>query len=218
MLQAQDYVRLVDATMPPGYLRDLVNLVVRSYRGADEFCRERFSHPVARDHRPHLRRALIEEGWLALAAKHPGVAAESTPNRIGSAFHTVVRCGTIVLTASKVDGPEDLPRHALFRKTYARQPQMVLDLPGVAPPPDVSLAAEADGLYALLTHGPAEDDPSAPAFVQLGFPTPTCSAYVARVDLLARYHLASTPASAVEIQPAEPTLRERVRRQGEGGA
>lgn len=218
MVEPADYVELVNKTMPAGYIRDLVNLVVRSYRSADEYSRDNFSAPVARDLRPLLRRANIEEGWLALAVRHSGVVAISLPNRVGSAFHTVVRCGTIVLTASKVDGPEDVPRHALFRKTYAKQPQLVLDLPGVLPPPVVQLANEADGLYALLTHGPAEDDPGVPAFVALGFPTADCSAYVARVDLLARFRAEAMAQAEVAIQPAAPTLRQRARRDKEGGA
>lgn len=221
MDQPSDYIRVVERAVPPGYLRDTTAIVVKAYQAASESARERFCPEVAHDLVPHLRRALIEEDWLALASRYPGVVAAAAPNRVGSSFHTLVRCGPVVITASKVDSPEDLPRHALFRKTYARRPQLVLDLPGIAAPPEAAAPEDADGLYALLTHGPDERDAGRPAFVRLGIPTPTCSGYVAVIDLLARYGgiVAPTEVGAtdgVEVTPAEPTLRRPLRRKEQG--
>lgn len=215
-MTSDEYRVLVQRTLPAGYLDDVVGLIVRSYRTADAYCQDRFPQSVARDFRPIMRRALIEADWLELTRKYPAVSAVSSPNSKQSAFHTRVRCGPIVLTASKVEEPDDLPRDAFFRKTYATRPQLVLDLPGVSPPPGSEPAPDADAYYALVTHGPAEGNQSAPSFVRLGFPTASCATYVAQLDLLAgRAVDAASIQEAVTIVPPEPMLRRPVRSETE---
>jgi len=212
---SDQYGMLVEATMPSGYLDDVVDLVVGAYADAYQRCGDRYSPKVAAELRPHERRAIIEDGWLTLANRYPGqVVAESSPNRLGSAHHTVVQCGPVLLTASKVDSPDDVPRSALFRNTYAQRPQRVLDLPGIAPPDGYEITYEADGLYGLLIHSPSDDNPAAPSFVMLGFPDRHCTTYVARIDLLARRRMAQV-AAPVDVQPVEPTLRRSIRAVGE---
>jgi hypothetical protein len=82
-----------------------------------------------------------------------------------------------MITASKVDKPEELVRDAIFRQTYARSCQGMLfdDMAEPEPPPNAPL-------YAILIHAPSETL-SIPWFAHIVFPSYDCRTYIDRIKL-----------------------------------
>jgi hypothetical protein len=115
----------------------------------------------------------------------------------------------MILTASAVATPKTLVRHAEFRQTLARDPQLSL-LPD---------ADEGSGIayYSLYIHGPlvTPEGLSLPklGFAHLVFPDRFLTKYVGRVDLLSTYAAERAPVNipVEEIRRATVTLLERLR-------
>jgi hypothetical protein len=166
------------------FCRELTRIVVRDYQRADAFCEEHFAQQEAHDTRPHIRRALIEQDVRNTARRFPHMAACAQPNSVNNCYHTEIRAGRVVLTISAVDNPEAIVREARFRLTYASEYQSAMPFmqqDNVEPMTERSV-------YAIVIHGPNPRERRLPGFVQIVFPVPDCTAYVAgRIDLLAEY-------------------------------
>jgi len=66
-------------------------------------------------------------------------------------------------------------------------------------------------LFGILLHGPDESDRALPGFVHVAFPSPDCSRYLDRIDLVARFaaQIAASATDATEIIDSEPAVRLR---------
>ncbi len=167
--------RLFLSHVPAGFLRGSLRLLFNVYRTACAECSERHPPPECHDLLPHFRRALLEAAWRELAGRTEGVDAYTAGNAGRRSFHTVIRSGSVLLTASAVDAPKRLVRPAEFRQTYARSNQLYLFDHPLPPSPDADL-------YAILIHGPS-DDMFRLGFAHVVFPAPECDRYLGRIDL-----------------------------------
>jgi hypothetical protein len=163
----------------------IVRCILKGYREAAEECDERYAWEQAHDVRPHVRRAKIEQLLRGLPARHPEITAVPEINDSNNAYHVRVTSGRVTFTISAVDQPTTIVRYAVFRETLARRYQMAFAGLGVEEPPPSPDAL----VYALIIHGPAEDDHTQrfPGFVRVVFPTSDCSDYIDQLDLLARF-------------------------------
>ncbi len=187
---SSDLIGIVDASLSRAFQVALLRCVLGTYRDTDEDCRTKYSWQIAHDLRGHLRRANLDTNLAMLAGRYPGVTASHEPNGKSNCYHTRLRAGRVVLTASAVPTPYSLPRDAEFRSTLARSPQMAFDFGPQQSPP-----AEDAPLYVLLLHGPGEEDQAMPCFVHLAVPDEDCSVILARINLFARF------ASLPELRP-----------------
>ena len=181
-----DLRRFFDDYVPYELQQDLiVRCILKGYAEAADECLGKYAWEQAHDVRPHIRRAKIEQLLLGLRSRHHEITAVSTINESNNAYHVRVTSGRVIFTVSAVDSPETTLRHAVFRETLARRYQLPLPELGMEEPPPSPDAL----LYALIIHGPANEDgvQRFPSFVHVVFPTSDCSDYIDRLDLLARF-------------------------------
>lgn len=143
-------------------------IVTGSYADSARFVEERWSAREAKDALPHVRRADIETALTALRGRfrRDGVRVDKVPNKRGTAWHTEIRCGLVVITQSKTEGPEVPVREAEFRKSFAADCHLNLFPTEEQEPED-----DADALWACVVHGPSEN-PAVPAYIKVAFPLP----------------------------------------------
>ena len=115
---------------------------------------------------------------MAIAEDYPEITGASKPNHRGTSYYTLLSSGSVFLTANAVQQPNELVRYAMYRETYA-----IASVPNLFGEPP----AEGGILYAILLHGPEEEDKMRPEFVHIVFPNKDCSEYVGRIDLLLRF-------------------------------
>lgn len=190
-----DPVPLFHANAPDGFLRDVLQCVVKGWNDADQKTRDEFDEPERHDLFPHHRRAIIERELRGVAKRH-GLTGSPQKNRRKTSSFTQLVSGRVILTASAVREPDEIVRYADFRLTFARNSQLCL----FGEPEPVLPNAP---LYALVLHGPGavETDEEGnsfissakPGFVKVVFPAPVAGSkakieYVGSgVDLLARF-------------------------------
>ena len=78
-----------------------------------------YTRSVAKDLFPHIRRARIESCLFGLESEFPSISVQSLLNSTKSHYHTRIRSGNVILTASSVLTPRGLVREAEFRNHYA---------------------------------------------------------------------------------------------------
>lgn len=176
---------IFDGSVPPRAQLAILRSTVVNYAEAHYLTRERFDRFSRHDVLPHIRRAYIDQGLRAVAvAQRLRGGADAALNAAGNSYHAEIVAGRTVLTASAVDSPDQMVRHAIFRETLARNPQRAL--PGLEP----AAPAATANLYGIIVYGPGDrrGDPRLPGFVRVVFPDPSCSIYVGDpVDLMARF-------------------------------
>ena len=185
-LTPTDLPAFLDEHVPRDLQQDLiVRCILKGYAEAADECLEKYAAEQAHDVRPHIRRAKIEQLLAGLPSQHHQIRAVTDTNDSNNAYHVRVNSGRVTFTVSAVDSPDTVVRQAVFRQTLARRyqlpfPEMGMEQP--APDPDALL-------YALIIHGPHKEDRDQrfPAFICVVFPTSDCSAYIDRLDLLARF-------------------------------
>ncbi len=193
---------------PGDFLRDAARVLPTAYRAAHEECKANYPPPIAHDHYPQLRYAMIERELLAIAENYAEITASSEPNSTGNSYYTLLSCGNVFLTANAVDHPNRLIRYARFRNTYAQASTPTL----FGEPPQ-----EGDILYGILLHGPT--DSAYPEFARVAIPNRDCSEYVGGVDLLTSLAGPDAVQWATEeeniLDTAYPSLRPGVERKNE---
>lgn len=200
---AQSCIDTFWASIPRELVKKFLRCILISYTKADSEAREKYPPSEAHYIRGPQRRADIEVGLRSVADLDQEVSALPRWNKTGSQAHTLITRGQIKLTCSRADSRYDVVRHAEFRKDYAAQSQY--DLFQINEPPEVS---QGPYLYAMILHGPAQDDKSRPAFVDVVFPDRECETYIARIDLLREFPEAFgdiTPPPVDPIDPIDPS-------------
>ena len=116
----------------------LIQCIFGAYNTAFEDC-SKFQEEEARDIRPFFRWVQIRSDLRGLPARFPDVLASA------ERYHTRVTCGKVILTASAVEEPWELPRRATYREEYASNQ---LDLFSE------NVVTDGEYLYAILGHSP----------------------------------------------------------------
>lgn len=153
--------------VPDEVITELTAIVVGGYASAATFAEERWGSWEAKDALPHMRRADIETALSMLGSKfkETNVRVEKKPNTIGTAWHTEVRCGSVLLTQSKTEGPDVAVREAVFRETLAGDCRMNMPWAQDTTTDD----DDAEVLWACVVHGPG-DKPTVPSYIRVVFP------------------------------------------------
>ncbi len=181
----RDPKEFFNAHVPKELQQDIVRAVLRGYVDAnDEIRFAEYQQEEAHDLFPYVRRCRIDRYLRQLSMKHPEVDTRAELNTARNSYHTYIRSGDVMLTASVVDRPTDLAREAQFRNEYAgRQTRFDVDaerntLKVMNSPPPL------DGLlYGIILHGPDKENRTLPAFIRVAFPDRCCSSYIDHVDL-----------------------------------
>ena len=108
--------RMFSAFVPEDFLRETLVCVRDAYVTAYQHCQS-FPKEDAHYIRPHYRNAVLARNWRELARGFEGIEARARLNRTGTAYHTRVRCGRVILTVSSVPERGKMVRHAFFRHT-----------------------------------------------------------------------------------------------------
>ncbi len=198
-------------------LRDMAQMVGRTYPKVHREIYDRFPEFIARDHYPVERRAIIESEFYSLPNRHPHLRSVPASNKKDSAHYCRVSSNRSVLTQSKTEGPACLAREADFRLTLARSPQLVLNLFGdFSDVQNQAAEQEADAVYGLLAHGPDEQDESRLGFIRILIPDLSGKTVLESIDLMHFWAEGQGPAvfpltPIAPIAPPEPVLKPALR-------
>ena len=159
--------------------RNIAKAVIEQYEKAYENCYNNFRPIEARDLLPYYRRTCIEDIMPDLAERIGNCVIKPRKNKAKNCSHRLILNNGIILTQSKVEQREVLPRNAEFRKGYAKTGQLLLfDNEDEIPNLD-----NESPLYAIITHMPIESDRN-PWFVDIIFPDKDYKVILGRIKLL----------------------------------
>lgn len=174
-------IEMFDTFVPEAVQLNLVEGVVREYKNARILCETEFNPPESADLLPHFRRACIESMLCELSKKHSEVRILRRLNAKRNCSHRLICCGRVTLTQSLVDRKITLPREAIYREGYARDPQYSLF--GEEEP-----SIEEAPLYGIITHMPVSSrDNGIVSSVDIVFPDKDYKIIVGRISLLDRF-------------------------------
>jgi len=206
-LVANEQSRFFNEQVPQEVVAEIARIVGLSYADSAAFAESRWGRLEAKDALSVIRRADIETALTTLGAKFRkrGVSVQKVPNRNVTDWHTEVRCGAVVITQSKTEGPDTAIREAIFRATLAMDCR--INMPWAQP---TTTTDDADTLWACVVHGPS-DNPAFPAYVRIVFPLPdgTFQDYITITGLVSATRGA---AKAEEIGEATARLRRDAKR------
>lgn len=202
-------VEMFDAFVPQGLQLSLVEGVVKEYQHAKVWCETEFRLPESYDVLPHFRRACIESMLCEIVKHYPDIRITTRANARRNCSHRLLCCGRVMLTQSLVDRDGALPREAVYREGYARDPQLYLFGEQEAPEEDAPL-------YGIITHMPLSGkDDGLPGFVDIVFPDEEYRLILGRISLLDRFPgvVDAIAATAQEIIPDNLEAKLRAREQ-----
>ena len=170
-----------DSHFPRRLQRGILRVVTVAHHAAYRSVRSRFEKFTAHDLIGHERRAYVEQDLYAFAKRYSLTNSRPRMNYTKNSFHVELVHGSIVLTASSVQSPEQMVRKAVFRDTLARDPQGHLYENEVSSPDPDSL------LYGIILYGALPEE-RFPSFVNVAFPDQECSRYLGdSVSLMDRF-------------------------------
>lgn len=186
------------AQVPHEVVMEVARIVGLSYADSAAFAESRWGRIEAKDALSIVRRADIETALTTLGAKFKrhGVIVRKVPNRNVTDWHTEIRCGAVVMTQSKTEGPDVAIREAIYRATLATDCRV--NMPWAQP--TTVTADDADTLWACVVHGPS-DNPAVPAYVRIVFPLTdgTFQDYISITALAAATAGAAKPEQITEV-------------------
>jgi len=174
-------IEMFDTFVPEAVQLTLAEGVIREYKNAKILCETEFNPAESVDLLPHFRRACIESMLCELSKRHSEVRILRRLNANRNCSHRLVFCGRVMLTQSLVERKKTLPREAIYRESYAHDPQYSLF--GEEEPP-----IEDAPLYGIISHMPVSGrDNGIASFVDIVFPDKEYKIIVGRVPLLDRF-------------------------------
>ena len=209
MLGQQELEARFDEHVPYLFQRDLTKVVLDCYKDADS-AKNNFGlqRPVGDWLTPLCRHAFIQSHAFELAQRYK-LEPEYRRTKDGNNYYLAIKAGQFVVTLSKTNHPEKLPRDADFRTQNSAVNYSLFAQEG----------NESDPIYAILTNVPAVREPQ-PAFLQFIFPNTEYEIILHRIDLLERFSIqlgqGNTPETPV-VNP-QPKLKKRTRKDGEAQA
>jgi hypothetical protein len=209
MLGRDELVTRFDENVPYLFQRDLTKMVLECYKGADS-AKNTFGlqKPVSDWLTPLCRHAFIQSHAFELAHNY-SLEPEYRRTKDGNNYYLAIKAGPFVVTLSKTNHPEKLPRDADFRTQNSAVNYSLF----------VDEGNESDPIYAILTNVPHGREPY-PAFLQFIFPDTKYDLILHRIDLLERFSLQLGEGSTLEtpaVNP-QPKLKKRAHKDGEAQA
>lgn len=183
-MDARELAAMTEQYVPAEFQRRALQGVFTAHQVSAEYVRAEFAPTEAVNLLPYYRRAKLE-GYLRDAAERSGIAAKAVKSPGSGWFHSEVRSGPVVLTASTVQTPCGPVDPSEFRLSLAEEnPLYLWDEPGDAP-------ADDPPLYILLLHSrsvwsTAEEDSRygiLPGSAYLAFPAAGLETYLHTINL-----------------------------------
>jgi hypothetical protein len=144
-VDVRELAAMTEQYLPAEFQRRVLHGVYMAHQVSVEHVRAEFAASEAVNLLPYYRRAKLE-GYLRDAAERSGIAAAALKSSGSGWFHTEVRNGAVVLTASTVQTPCGPVDPSEFRLSLAEEnPLYLWEEPG-------DVAADEPPLYALLLH------------------------------------------------------------------
>lgn len=184
-MDVRELAALTEQYVPAEFQRRALQGVFMAHQVSAEFVRAEFAATEAVNLLPYFRRAKLE-GYLRDAAERSGIAAKAVKSPGSGWFHSEVRNGPVVLTASTVQTPCGPVDPSEFRLSLAEEnPLYLWEEPGDVP-------ADEPPLYILLLHSrsvwsTAEEEErygGLPGSAYLAFPTAGLESYLHTIDLV----------------------------------
>jgi hypothetical protein len=172
-ISGKELEKIFDSSFSRPAQEGLIRILFGSYRTAFEGSLQ-FQKEEARDFIGYYRWIQIRSDLRGFADRFPRI--QSIPKR----FHTLIKSGQILLTASSIQDPEEILRHANYREAYSVSSQLDL-FEQERPIPEDAL------FYCILLHGHNSIDTRQPSFAKIVFPDKECQTYVHEINLFTRY-------------------------------
>jgi hypothetical protein len=167
-------------------------------RSSDRFQEYRYA---SKETRGNDRRGVIEDIFQDFGNFEPSVKVNNYPyDAKKSGHYTALQCGPVILTFSKTENENALPRAAIFRETIAQGSEFLFE-------DDTLRNATTPVLHAILTHRPAQGDlkGQVPKFITIGIPDRSYRSFVAKISLHSIF--ANDFVDEVVQEEAKPKLR-----------
>ena len=181
----------------------IIKIIFDCYNNSWRECKQVFDGPEFKDLLPHYRRAKIDAALRSIP-QTLGVKTSAEINKARNSYHAVLIVGGVQMTASAVEVRGQMPRNAIFRKTYAEAAQMKLFENNTS-------GNENLPLYGIIIHSATEDQKE-PAFLEIRFPDEEYTQYLGdRIDLFKEFPdiVASLKVPVEETVSAEPKVTPR---------
>lgn len=184
-MDVRELAALTEQYLPAEFQRRALQGVFMAHQVSAEFVRAEFAATEAVNLLPYYRRAKLE-GYLRDAAERSGIAAKAIKSPGSGWFHSEVRNGPVVLTASTVQTPCGPVDPSEFRLSLAEEnPLYLWEEPGDVP-------ADEPPLYILLLHSRSVWSTAAdeerygglPGSAYLAFPASGLESYLHTIDLV----------------------------------
>ena len=165
-----------------------------------------YTKHVARDLFPYNRRATIETRLFDLSSecsKFSNLTVTSELNKTRTNYHTLIRVGNVVMTASAVSTPYGIVTEADFRNDYAGPQMRLFNLDNES---NLSVAqfveepSSDDLLYGIILYCAAHNNPFEIGTVRVGFPNTNCTKYVDKMDLMRLFPETTKKTGVEQIQ------------------
>ena len=135
-------------------------------------------------------RVRVDQNLRQLSKRFPEqIKAFTEPNETNSSHHVLLVANHILMTASAVQNDSDVPRVAIFRSFLASQTQYEFepdeDTNILVPIPQLNVTSSQ--LYAIILHGPADNDRYLPGFIKVAFLDIRMNRLCSDIDLLKKY-------------------------------
>jgi hypothetical protein len=191
-------IETVRESVPDLYLEYLAEIVMDGYARADKMCRENFQTKHARGNAmPWNRRSFIEEAMLQVPE---ALAEEVTIAEVRNSWwwHAEITIGPVVIAQATASDADAKIRVSSHKSLLASQTQLRL----------FPVDGEIDNtkrLFAALTHGPIQSDPSRPAFVEIQVPKlgedgEIVGYYPGKIDLMEEFPNVFTPIDRTDVE------------------
>jgi hypothetical protein len=182
-----------NGAVPDVFLQDVVRLILKAYQDSNsEHVLGKVHQKLRKQIRPIFRKEMIDTALEFTAKRHFNVKDQIQGNCVGSHSYTELRINEkIILTASLVNSPNQLPRPSKFRLEAAlnnpRIEQLNLFEPNKVVHADFvnKKIQEESFLYGIITHGPSKS--IQPEFIKILIPDFTYSFPVATIDILQKH-------------------------------
>ena len=162
-----------------------------------------YTKHVARDLFPYKRRGTIETRLFDLASEFSDVTVTSELNKTKTNYHTLIRVGNVIMTASAVVTPYGIVREASFRNSYAGPQMRLFDVDNES---NLSVAqfveepSSDDLLYGIILYCAADNNIFEIGSVRVGFPNTDCTNYVDKMDLMRLFPETTKKTDVEQIQ------------------
>jgi hypothetical protein len=165
---------------------EIIRIVFRGYRDADKELNEAdYDVPEYAYLRPYIRLARINYYLRSFNKRFTDCEAIVETNETHNFPYTLLRVGNVIMTVSRVEGQDVLPRNAKYRNIYAGQQSRFDIEQDSLTIVDTIVPADAV-LYGIILHSPIKGE-HRPGFVDIGFPNENCTDFVGKIRLFKKF-------------------------------